>query len=156
MSLLEVKNLYKSYDNNSNVLTDVSFDIDRGGLASVIGPSGAGKSTLLRCINRMVHVTDGQIIFAGEDRTQCKKRQLSRLRTDIGMVFQHYNLVPRLTVIENVLHGRLGYKTTMQGLLNRFTEAEKEKAFSLLDTLGIVEHAYKRCDQLSGGQQQRV
>lgn len=72
------------------------------------------------------------------------------------MVFQHYNLVPRLTVIENVLHGRFGYKTTLQGVLGRFSEEEKEQAFFLLQKLGIEEHAYKRCDQLSGGQQQRV
>ncbi|MEI3612484.1 phosphonate ABC transporter ATP-binding protein [Pseudogracilibacillus sp. SO30301A] len=156
MSLLKIKNLYKSYDSKTNVLNDINIDIESGGLVSIIGPSGAGKSTLLRCINRMVDLTDGQIIFDGEDTTHYKKRQLRKLRTDIGMVFQHYNLVPRLTVIENVLHGRLGYKSTIQGLLSQFTEVEKENAFSLLDTLGIVEHAYKRCDQLSGGQQQRV
>lgn len=156
MSLLEIKHLNKSYDSKTNVLKDINFEIESGDLVSVIGPSGAGKSTLLRCINRMVDFDDGKIIFAGKDTTHYKKRELRKLRTDIGMVFQHYNLVPRLTVIENVLHGRLGYKSTIQGLLSMFTEVEKENAFSLLDTLGIVEHAYKRCDQLSGGQQQRV
>lgn len=156
MSLLKVKNLFKSYDRKSHVLKDISFDVEKGGIISIIGPSGAGKSTLLRCINRMVNFEEGKIIFDGEDTTNYKKRQLRKLRTDIGMVFQHYNLVPRLTVIENVLHGRLGYKSTIQGLLSRFTEVEKENAFSLLETLGIIEHAYKRCDQLSGGQQQRV
>ncbi|MBO1003705.1 phosphonate ABC transporter ATP-binding protein [Pseudogracilibacillus auburnensis] len=156
MSLLEIKHLNKSYDSKTNVLKDINFEIESGDLVSVIGPSGAGKSTLLRCINRMVNFDDGKIIFDGKDTTHYKKRELRKLRTDIGMVFQHYNLVPRLTVIENVLHGRLGYKSTIQGLLSMFTEVEKENAFSLLDTLGIVEHAYKRCDQLSGGQQQRV
>ena len=104
----------------------------------------------------MVEFNEGKVIFDDHDVGSLNKKELRKLRTNIGMIFQHYNLVPRLTVIENVLHGRFGYKTTLQGVLGRYTEEEKEHAFYLLEKLGIEEHAYKRCDQLSGGQQQRV
>lgn len=156
MSLLKVEGLGKSYITDKKILKDINFEIKAGEFVSIIGPSGAGKSSMLRCINRMVEFNEGKIIFNNHDVGSLKRSGLRKLRTNIGMVFQHYNLVPRLTVIENVLHGRFGYKTTLQGLLGRYTEKEKEDAFYLLEKLGIHEHAYKRCDQLSGGQQQRV
>ncbi|MDX8047498.1 phosphonate ABC transporter ATP-binding protein [Gracilibacillus sp. S3-1-1] len=156
MSLLNVEGLSKFYDGETKVLNDINFEIKSGEFVSVIGPSGAGKSTLLRCINRLVDINEGKVLFDGLDVASMKKKELRKLRTNIGMIFQHYNLVPRLTVIENVLHGRFGYKSTLQGVLGMFTEKEKEQAFHLLEKLGIAEHAYKRCDQLSGGQQQRV
>lgn len=156
MSLLQIKDLGKSYTPQTKILNGLNFEVETGEFLSVIGPSGAGKSTLLRCINRMVEIDEGQIVFDGLNVGQLNKKELRKLRTNIGMIFQHYNLVPRLSVIENVLHGRFGYKTTLQGILGRFTEQEKEHAFFLLKKLGIEEHAYKRCDQLSGGQQQRV
>lgn len=156
MPLLKVDKLGKSYNADTKVLNDVSFEVEAGEFVSIIGPSGAGKSTLLRCMNRMVEIDEGKVIFDGNDVGSLNKKQLRIMRTNIGMIFQHYNLVPRLSVIENVLHGRFGYKTTMQGILGKFTEDEKEQAFYLLKKLGIEEHAYKRCDQLSGGQQQRV
>ncbi|MGH2316300.1 phosphonate ABC transporter ATP-binding protein [Planococcus sp. SE5232] len=156
MSLLQIKDLGKSYNSDSKVLQGLNFEVEAGEFLSVIGPSGAGKSTLLRCINRMVEIDEGKVVFDGQDVGALNKKELRKVRTTIGMIFQHYNLVPRLSVIENVLHGRFGYKTTIQGILGRFTEAEKEHAFFLLKKLGIEEHAYKRCDQLSGGQQQRV
>ncbi|QGH35335.1 phosphonate ABC transporter ATP-binding protein [Gracilibacillus salitolerans] len=156
MSLLKVEGLSKFYDRETKVLRDVDFEVKAGEFLSIIGPSGAGKSTLLRCMNRLVEINEGKVIFNGLDVGAMKKKELRKLRTNIGMIFQHYNLVPRLTVIENVLHGRFGYKSMIQGVLGRFTEQEKEQAFFLLEKLGILEHAYKRCDQLSGGQQQRV
>ena len=156
MSLLRAEGLGKSYNSETKVLKDINFEIGTGEFVSIIGPSGAGKSTLLRCINRMVEFNEGKVIFNDLDVGNLNKKELRKLRTNIGMIFQHYNLVPRLTVIENVLHGRFGYKTTLQGVLGRYTEEEKERAFFLLEKLGIEEHAYKRCDQLSGGQQQRV
>lgn len=152
MSLLKVEKLGKSYNADAKVLNDVSFEVEAGEFVSIIGPSGAGKSTLLRCINRMVEIDEGKVIFDGNDVGSLNKKELRKMRTNIGMIFQHYNLVPRLSVIENVLHGRFGYKTTVQGILGKFTEDEKEQAFYLLKKLGIEEHAYKRCDQLSGGQ----
>ena len=156
MSLLQIIDLGKSYNSDAKVLQGLNFEVESGEFLSIIGPSGAGKSTLLRCINRMVEIDEGKVVFDGQEVGKLNKKELRKLRTNIGMIFQHYNLVPRLSVIENVLHGRFGYKTTIQGVLGRFTEAEKEHAFFLLKKLGIEEHAYKRCDQLSGGQQQRV
>lgn len=156
MALLKIEGLGKYYNEDTKVLKNINLEVESGEFVSIIGPSGAGKSTLLRCINRMVDINEGKIFFDDLDVGMMKKRDLRNLRTNIGMVFQHYNLVPRLTVIENVLHGRFGYKSSLQGILGIFTEEEKKRAFYLLDKLGIVEHAYKRCDQLSGGQQQRV
>jgi len=154
--LLQVNKVEKFYNEETKVLKDISFEVYPGEFISIIGPSGAGKSTLLRCINRMVHFNQGTILFDEQNIGQLNKKELRKVRTKIGMIFQHYNLVPRLSVLENVLHGRFGYKTTLQGIFNRYTQKEKERAFFLLEKLGIEEHAYKRCDQLSGGQQQRV
>ncbi|EAZ86975.1 phosphonate ABC transporter ATP-binding protein [Lysinibacillus fusiformis] len=154
--LLQVNKVEKFYNEETKVLKDISFEVYPGEFISIIGPSGAGKSTLLRCINRMVNFNQGTILFDEQNIGQLNKKELRKVRTKIGMIFQHYNLVPRLTVLENVLHGRFGYKTTLQGIFNRYTQKEKERAFFLLEKLGIEEHAYKRCDQLSGGQQQRV
>lgn len=156
MTLLQLEKVDKRYNQEKKVLNEVSFTIEAGKFVSIIGPSGAGKSTLLRCINRMVDITEGTITFQQKNVMKLSKKELRQHRTQIGMIFQHYNLVPRLTVIENVLHGRLGYKSTLQGVFTRFTEEEKKEAFELLKKLGIEEHAYKRCDQLSGGQKQRV
>jgi phosphonate transport system ATP-binding protein len=156
MALLHIKNLSKRYEKDKQVLSQVNMEVNEGEFVSIIGPSGAGKSTFLRCINRMIDTSEGEIYFDDVNVMSLSKKDLRKHRTKIGMIFQHYNLVSRLTVIENVLHGRFGYKTTLQGILGRFTEEEKLQAFSLLKKLGMEEHAYKRCDQLSGGQKQRV
>jgi len=156
MAILEVSDLHKEYKGGTKALTNVTFSVKEGEFVSIIGPSGAGKSTLLRCINRMIDVTEGDISFNGENIKKFYKKDLRKLRTNIGMIFQHYNLVNRLSVVENVLHGRLGYKSTFEGVLGMYKESEKEKAFELLNKLGLREQAYKRCDQLSGGQKQRV
>lgn len=156
MPILELKNVSKIYDNTMKALDDVNFAIEEGEFVSVIGPSGAGKSTLLRCINRLVDASLGEIIFDGQDITKVNKKELRKIRTKTGMIFQHYNLVDRLSVVENVLHGTLGKKSTVNGMLGLYTETEKEKAFEILEGLGLSEQAYKRCDELSGGQKQRV
>ena len=156
MPLLEFQNVSKTYGNTSKALTDVSFSIEEGEFVSIIGPSGSGKSTILRCINRLVHATQGEISFDEHDVAHAKKKEIRQVRKKIGMIFQHYNLVNRLSVIENVLHGRLGHKSVVGGAMGFYTEKEKEKAFELLAKLGLTEQAYKRCDQLSGGQKQRV
>ena len=155
MVLLDVKNVSKRYK-DTKALSNVNFSVKEGEFISIIGPSGAGKSTLLRCINRMIDANDGEIIFDGIDVLKLNKRDLRRLRTKIGMIFQHYNLVYRLSVIENVLHGRLGYKSKFDGIIGRYSEEEKEQALKILEDLGLGQQIYKRCDELSGGQKQRV
>ena len=156
MPILEFQHVNKVYNNSTKALYDVSFSVEKGEFVSIIGPSGAGKSTILRCINRLIDATDGNIIYDGDDILSLGKRDLRRVRTKTGMIFQHYNLVDRLSVIENVLHGRLGQKSAISGMLGSYSETEKEKAFSILNELGLAEQAYKRCDALSGGQKQRV
>lgn len=156
MELLQVNNVSKEYKGGTKALKNVNFSVKEGEFISIIGPSGAGKSTLLRCINRLIETTEGKVIFNNMDVGLIKKKELRSLRTQIGMIFQHYNLVNRLSVIENVLHGRLGYKSTIAGVIGRYTEEEKIQAFKMLEKLGLEDQAYKRCDQLSGGQKQRV
>ena len=156
MALLELRNVSKCYNASTQALTDVSFSVDEGEFVSIIGSSGSGKTTLLRCINRMIEPTGGEISFAGVSVSRLHRRELRRLRTRIGMIFQHHNLVERLSVIENVLHGRLGYKSTISGMLGHYTHEEKQRAFEIIGILGLDEQVYQRCDQLSGGQKQRV
>ncbi len=155
-ALLEVSHVMKYYDGAKPALDDISFSIKKGEFVSVIGPSGAGKSTLLRCINRMIEVSKGEVRFEGISVGQLNRKALKKLRSKIGMIFQHYNLVDRLTVIENVLHGRLGSKSTLAGVLGRYTREEKKQAMDVITMLGLAEQVYQRCDRLSGGQKQRV
>lgn len=156
MTLLTLKQVSKQYGQDTKALSDVNFSIKEGEFVSIIGPSGAGKSTLLRCINRMIDATDGEIIFDNVNVLSLNKSNMRKARTKIGMIFQHYNLVNRLSVIENVLHGRLGYKSVITGILGIYSEEEKREAVQILHALGLEEQMYKRCDQLSGGQKQRV
>lgn len=154
--LLEVNHVSKQFGNETKALSDVNFSVSEGEFVSIIGPSGAGKSTLLRCINRMIDASNGEIIFDNMNVMNLKKKELKMVRTKIGMIFQHYNLVNRLSVIENTLHGNLGKKSTIAGALGLYNQEEKEQAVKILSTLGLDEHIYKRADQLSGGQKQRV
>lgn len=153
---LYIENVSKTYNDNTPALKNISLSIRKGEFITIIGPSGAGKSTLLRVINRLVPVDRGSILYDNKDIVTMKKRHLPSLRRQIGMVFQSYNLIPTLTVLENVLHGRLGYKSTITGLLGLYSSAEKEQAIRLLHQLGLENQINKRCDQLSGGQMQRV
>ena len=139
------------------MLRGLSLDIAEAGVVAIIGPSGTGKSTLIRCINRLVDPTEGQILFRGVDMAQLKGRALREARRHIGMVFQEYNLVERLSVIENVLCGRLGSLPLWRPLLRRFEPQDVEQAFALLASVGLdAEFATRRADALSGGQRQRV
>ena len=156
MALLAFQNVSKTYNNVTKALQDVTFSLEEGEFVSIIGPSGAGKSTLLRCGNRLVGAAQGAIFFGGQDVTKAGKKELRQLRTKTGMIFQHYNLVDRLSVIENVLHGLLGQKSTFSGMAGHYTESEKAEAFQIIQEMGLAEQAYKRCDELSGGQKQRV
>jgi phosphonate transport system ATP-binding protein len=153
---LVIRNLRKEYRAGAAVLKDVSLTIEGRGMTAIIGPSGTGKSTLVRCINRLVDPTAGEILFLGQDLAKLQGRALRLARRRIGMVFQEYNLVERLSVIENVLTGRLGYVPVWRAFLRRFPAADVDRAFRLLDAVGLGEFATQRADHLSGGQRQRV
>jgi phosphonate transport system ATP-binding protein len=154
--MLEVRNLTKIYDDGTVALRDVSFTVDDGEFLIVIGLSGSGKSTLLRCINRLIEPTEGQIIWDGKDITAAEASELRRIRRQIGMIFQQFNLVKRSPVITNVLSGRLGYVSQWSSLLHRFPKEDRQRAMEALERVGIADQAHKRADELSGGQQQRV
>jgi len=153
---LVIRNLCKEYRPGHPVIKDVSLTIEGRGMTAIIGPSGTGKSTLVRCINRLVDPTSGEIFFRGQDLARLEGRELRAVRRRIGMVFQEYNLVERLSVIENVLCGRLGYVAIWRAWLRRFPAQDVERAFQLLDAVGLGNFATQRADQLSGGQRQRV
>ncbi|HKZ20472.1 MAG TPA: phosphonate ABC transporter ATP-binding protein [Acidimicrobiia bacterium] len=154
--MLRVENLTKIYDDGTVALKDVSFEVPDGQFLAVIGLSGSGKSTLLRCINRLVEPTSGKIFWNEEDVTAAPQEDLRQVRRRIGMVFQHFNLVHRSTVITNVLAGRLGYVNPALSILNRFPKEDVAKAVAQLERVGLAEKAKARADELSGGQQQRV
>ena len=122
----------------------------------MIGPSGTGKSTLIRCINRLVEPTAGAILFQGQDLVKLSGRALREARRGIGMVFQEYNLVERLTVMENLLTGRLGYVSPLKAWFRKFPQSDSDEAFDLLNVVGLAGFANQRADSLSGGQRQRV
>ena len=153
---LRIEKLNKSYVADKPVLRDINLDLEGRGITAIIGPSGTGKSTLLRCINRLVTPTSGRIMFMGTDVTAVRGSGLRRLRRRIGMVHQEYSLVERLTVIENLLSGRLGYVPIWRAWLRKFPAADIARAYDLLDAVGLGEFANRRADQLSGGQRQRV
>jgi phosphonate transport system ATP-binding protein len=157
---LHIKGLVKAYRANQPVLRNINLDITDEGLTAVIGPSGTGNSTLLRCINRLVEPTGGQILLddggARIDLAQVRGSTLRKARRRIGMVFQEYNLVERLTVMENLLTGRLGYTSAFNAWRRHFDPSDIAYAFKLLDTVGLSGFANQRADALSGGQRQRV
>ena len=153
---LIVRNLSKEYRAGEPVLRNISFTVSGRGMTAIIGPSGTGKSTLVHCINRLVEPTNGEILFRGRDIVRLNRRALREMRRHIGMVFQEYNLVERLSVIENVLCGRLGYVPVWRAWLRKFPATDIDHAFSLLDAVGLGAFATTRADQLSGGQRQRV
>jgi phosphonate transport system ATP-binding protein len=153
---LEISGLVKEYVLDTPVLRGIDLAVDAEGITAVIGPSGTGKSTLLRCINRLVEPTRGVIRLRGEELTRLRGRELRRARRRIGMVFQEYNLVERLSVMENVLCGRLGTVPLWRAWLRRYPQDDIARAFELLDAVGLPDYATRRADALSGGQRQRV
>jgi phosphonate transport system ATP-binding protein len=154
--MLKVEHLVKVYPNGTQALRDVSFEVADGEFLAVIGLSGSGKSTLLRCINRLIEPTSGKITWNGIDVTAVQGADLLKVRRQIGMVFQQFNLVKRSSVLTNVLSGRLGYVNTIQSLLGAFSGDDRARALANLDQVGLSEKAHVRADSLSGGQQQRV
>jgi phosphonate transport system ATP-binding protein len=153
---LVIRGLAKEYVPGKPVLRDIDLAFGETGINAVIGPSGTGKSTLIRCINRLVEPTAGEILFDGADLARLAGTALRQARRHIGMVFQEYNLVERLTVMENLLCGRLGYVTAWKAWRRKFPGEDIERAFHLLDVVGLAGFAQRRADALSGGQRQRV
>ncbi len=154
--MLEVKNLTKIYDDGTVALKNLSFTVEQGEFLVIIGLSGSGKSTLLRCINRLIEPTEGQILWDGTDITTAVAADLRRIRRRIGMIFQHFNLVKRSSVLTNVLSGRLGYVKPSGSLIHRFPAEDRDMAWKALERVGITDQAHKQARELSGGQQQRV
>jgi len=156
-NILQVRNLIKTYPNGTQALKGVSFDVKKGEFLVIIGLSGSGKSTLLRCLNRLHDPTSGEVLLKGEDISKVQTAaEVRNLRRRVAMIFQHFNLIPRHTVISNVLMGRLGVTDTFKSLFGFFTDNDKNDAMKYLSLVGIADKAKMRADNLSGGQQQRV
>jgi phosphonate transport system ATP-binding protein len=163
-SILSVRNLVKTYPNGVQALKGVSFDVKRGEFLVIIGLSGSGKSTMLRCINRLHEPTSGEILFQPKqtagvgavDIAKLEGREMLEMRRKIGMIFQHFNIIERHSVINNVLYGSLGRTGTLRSVLGLYSQEDRQKAQKYLDLVGIGDKAHYRASQLSGGQQQRV
>lgn len=153
---LEIVGLTKTYATGDQALRAVDLAVPQGQVLALIGPSGAGKSTLIRCINRLVEPTAGSVRLNGQELTTLGAAALRRARRQMGMIFQEYALVERLTVMENVLSGRLGYVGFWRSLMRRYPQTDVDEAFRLLDRVGLLAMVDKRADELSGGQRQRV
>ncbi len=154
--MLQIEKLTKRYPTGDLALNAVDLEIPKGQVIALIGPSGAGKSTLIRCLNRLVEPTSGKVTLKGQNITGLGSRGLRAARRKMGMIFQEYALVERLTVMENVLSGRLGYVGFWRSLLRKYPQSDMDEAFRLLDRVGLLAMADKRADELSGGQRQRV
>jgi phosphonate transport system ATP-binding protein len=154
--VLRIEGLQKRYRTGDAALNGVSLSVSGGEIIGLIGPSGAGKSTLIRCVNRLVEPTAGRVHLGDLELTALSGGGLRLARRRIGMIFQEYALVERLTVMENVLAGRLGYVGFWASWFRRFPQADVERAFALLERVGLIDHIDKRADALSGGQRQRV
>jgi phosphonate transport system ATP-binding protein len=167
VTILEIRDLHHSYNGGAPVLQGITFQVQQGEFVGIVGLSGSGKSTLLRCINRLIDAAAGEVLapqtlLAAQARgpsldiLKLKGADLRRIRRKIGMIFQQFNLAKRLTVIDNVLCGGLGYQPVLRSTLRIFTQAERRQALINLKRVGLLDHAYKRADELSGGEQQRV
>ena len=154
--MLEIKNLNKYYPNGLHALKDVSFSVPEGEFLVVIGLSGSGKSTMLRCVNRLHDSTSGEILFNGVDTTKLKGRALREMRANIGMIFQHFNLIPRKTVMQNVLMGNLSRTGIIKSILGIHTPEVRAQAMKYIEIVGLKGKEKNRADNLSGGQQQRL
>jgi phosphonate transport system ATP-binding protein len=154
--MIKFVDVTKTYSNGVHALQGINLEILDGQFVAIIGLSGAGKSTLLRSINKMISITSGQLYLDNVEISSIKGKKLRMLRRSIGMIFQSFNLVKRLSVYQNVLTGRVAYHSTLKTVFGFFPKEDKLLALESLDTMGILEKAFTRADQLSGGQQQRV
>lgn len=155
-TILEIKNLNKFYENGVQALDSVSFSVNQGEFLAVIGLSGSGKSTMLRCINALVPASSGEIIFKNKNIVSLKGKELRQRRKSIAMIFQHFNLISRKSVLLNVLSGSLAKSTVLAGLFAKFSKQDIKTAKDNLKLVGLEDKINVRSDELSGGQQQRV
>jgi len=154
--MLQILNLSKTYKTGDQALKSIVLEVPKGQVLALIGPSGAGKSTMIRCINRLVEPTGGKVLLDRKDIVTLGSSALRKARREMGMIFQEYALVERLTLMENVLSGRLGYVGFWRSFLRRYPQSDVDEAFRLLDRVGLLHMADKRADELSGGQRQRI
>ncbi|WP_430603224.1 phosphonate ABC transporter, ATP-binding protein [Enterococcus sp. DIV0724b] len=154
--MIQFENVTKTYNNGVKGLKNINLTINDGEFVSVIGLSGAGKSTLLRSINRLNEISEGNIIIDGASITKANKRDLRRIRRNIGMIFQHFNLVKKSSVQKNVISGRLGYYSTIKSIFGIFSKDDYALVNDALGRVGLADKLHSRSDELSGGQQQRV
>jgi phosphonate transport system ATP-binding protein len=154
--MLRLENLEKQYRTGDRALTGVDLEVPDGQIMALIGPSGAGKSTLIRCINRLVEPTGGRVFLNDLELSALGAGPLRRARRRMGMIFQEYALVERLSVMENVLSGRLGYVGFWRSYFRKYPQSDIDEAFRLLGRVGLDNMVDKRADELSGGQRQRV
>jgi phosphonate transport system ATP-binding protein len=154
--MLRIENLVKQYKTGDQALKNVNLEVPKGQVMALIGPSGAGKSTLIRCVNRLVEPTSGKIFLGDLELAHLGASELRHARSRMGMIFQEYALVERLSVMENVLSGRLGYVGFWRSYFRKFPQSDIDAAFDLLQRVGLDDMADKRADELSGGQRQRV
>jgi phosphonate transport system ATP-binding protein len=154
--VIRVDGVSKSYPNGVQALGGVSFSVRPGELVAVLGPSGAGKTTLFRCLTGLTRPDAGQVLLHGRDICRVAGRELRTARRDVALIFQQFNLIRRLSAVQNVLAGRLASLPTWRVVARRFPRADRQIALACLDRVGLVDRAYARADQLSGGQQQRV
>lgn len=153
--MLQISQLTKSFGENTAV-DSATIKVEKPAMIGIIGRSGAGKSTLLRMLNRLTDASSGEIHFEGQEITGLKGAERRRWQSQCAMIFQQFNLVPRMDVVSNVLHGTLNRRSTLATIFNLYPNGDVHTAIDILDRLGIAEHAPKRAEALSGGQQQRV
>ncbi|MBO0474033.1 phosphonate ABC transporter ATP-binding protein [Enterococcus ureasiticus] len=154
--MIQFENVTKTYNNGVKGLKNINLTINDGEFVSVIGLSGAGKSTLLRSINHLNEISEGNIIIDGASITKANKKDLRRIRRNIGMIFQHFNLVKKSSVQKNVISGRLGYYSTFKSIFGIFSKDDYALVDDALGRVGLADKLHSRSDELSGGQQQRV
>ena len=154
--MIKFENVSKIYPNGTKGLTDVNLQINQGEFVAIIGTSGAGKSTLIRCVNGLNDITSGSLIVNDTEVSKLKGKELRKFRRHVGMIFQSYNLVPRVTVLKNVMFARVPDMSLFKVIFGLFSKEDKLVALDSLNKVGILDKAYIRADQLSGGQQQRV
>jgi phosphonate transport system ATP-binding protein len=154
--MLRLEQVNQEFKNGTKALQDVNLSFDGSAFTVLIGPSGAGKSTLMRVLNGLIRPTSGKVFVGTTEITRASRKDMLLARRKIGMVFQQFNLVKRLSALENVLLGRLGYREAWRSVLHMYPKAEMQQAFDLLERVGLADQAWQRADTLSGGQQQRV